>query len=86
MSLRNFSKGSVNTMFVAWHKAVRRLLKLSNMTHCNLLSRINSLLPIEIALEKQCVKCIPLCLNNNNLIIKSTSTSAFDCEVIILLS
>ena len=66
----------VNNMFVAWCKVVRRLWKLPNMTHRNLLTTINSSLPIEIALEKRCVKCIHSCLNSNNLIINSTSISA----------
>ena len=63
-------------MFVAWHKVVRKLQKLPNMTHCNFLSTINSSLPIEIAFEKRCAKVIHSCLNSNNLIIKTTSISA----------
>ena len=75
-SLWNYSKDRVNNMFVAWRKVVRKLLP--NMTHCNLLSTINSFLPIEIALEKRCAKpkLIHSCLNSNNMIIKSTSISA----------
>ena len=46
------------------------------MTHCKLLSTINSSLPIEIALEKRCAKFIYSCLNGNNLIIKTTAISA----------
>ena len=45
-SLWNYSKDRVNDMFVAWCKVVRRLWKVPNMTHCNLLSTINSSLPI----------------------------------------
>ena len=75
-SLWNYSKDRVNDMFVAWRKVVRRLWKVPNMTHCNLLSTINSSLPIEIALEKRCAKFIHSCLNGNNLIIKTTSISA----------
>ena len=45
------------------------------MTHCNLLSTINSSLPIAIDLEKRCAKFIHLCLNSNNFIIKTTSIS-----------
>ena len=63
-------------MFVAWRKVVRRIWKVPNTTHCNLLPTINSSLPIEIALEKRCAKFIHSCLNGNNLIIKSTSISA----------
>ena len=55
-----------------------RLWKLLNMTHCNLLPsiKLNSSLPIKIALEKRCAKFIHSCLNSNNLIIKTTSISA----------
>ena len=56
----------VNEMFVAWRKVVRRLWKLPNMTHCNLLLPINSSLPIKILLEKRCAKFIHSCLNSNN--------------------
>ena len=75
-SLWNYSKDRVNDMFVAWRKVVRRLWKLPNTTHCNLLSTINSSLLIEIALEERCAKFIHSCLNSNNLIIKTTSISA----------
>ena len=51
---------------------MRRLWKLPNMTHCNFLLKINSSLPIEIALEKRCAKFIHSCLNSNNLIVKNT--------------
>ena len=57
-SLWNYSKDRVNDMFVAWHKVVRRQWKVPKMTHCNLLSAINSSLPIEIALKKRCAKFI----------------------------
>ena len=46
------------------------------MTHCNLLSTINSSLPNEIALKKRCAIFIHSCLNSNNLIIKTRSISA----------
>ena len=57
-------------MFVAWRKVVHRLWKLPNMTHCNVVQTINSSLPIVIALEKRCAKCIHSCLNSHSLIIK----------------
>ena len=57
-SLWNYSKDRVNDMFVAWRKVVRRQWKVPNMTHCNLLSAINSSLPFEIALKKRCAKFI----------------------------
>ena len=52
--LWHYCKDRVKDMFVAWRKVMRRLWKLPNMTHCNLLPTINSSLPIKIALEKRC--------------------------------
>ena len=50
-SLRNYSKDSVNDMFVAKRKVVRRIWKLPSMTHCNLQPTLNCSPPIEIALR-----------------------------------
>ena len=61
-------------MFVA--SRAETIWKLPNMTHCNLLSTINSFLPIAIALEKRYAKFIHSCLNSKYLIIKTTSISA----------
>ena len=41
------------------------------MTHCNLLSTINSSFPTEIVLQKRCSKFIHSCLNSNNMIIQN---------------
>ena len=44
--LWNYSKHDVNHFYVAWRKTIRRLWKIPNTTHCNLLSSINSSKPI----------------------------------------
>ena len=36
--LWNYSKHDVNQFYVAWRKTIRRLWKIPNTTHCNLLS------------------------------------------------
>ena len=62
--------------FTAWRKSIRRLWKIPNTTHCNLLSSINSSVPIVINLERRCAKRIWSCLNNVNSIVKTIAKSA----------
>ena len=50
--LWNYSKHDVNQFYVAWRKTIRRLCKIPNTTHCNLLSSINSSEPILYKLGK----------------------------------
>ena len=45
-------------------------------THCNLLHTINNSLPIEISLEKRCVKSIWPCVNSENYVVKTISRLA----------
>ena len=75
-NLWNFSKPHVEDFYVAWRKVIRRLWKLPNLTHCNLLHTINNSLPINIILEKRCAKFIWSSLNSNNKIINSISRTA----------
>ena len=62
--------------FTAWRKSIRRLWKIQNTTHCNLLSSINSSVPIVINLERRCSKFIRSCLNSDNSIVKTIAKSA----------
>ena len=50
--------------------------KIPNTTHCNLLSSINSSVPIVINLERRCAKFIWTCLNSDNSIVKIIANSA----------
>ena len=52
--LWNYSKHDVNNFYVAWRKTTRRLWKIPNTTHCNLLSSINSSEPLVYKMEKKC--------------------------------
>ena len=47
-----------------------------NTTHCKYLHTINNSLPIDIVLEKRCLKFILSCINSNNTIVKSVCSSA----------
>ena len=62
--------------FTAWRKSIRRLWKIPNTTHCNLLSSINSSVPIVINLKRRCAKFIWSCLNSDNSIVKTIANSA----------
>ncbi len=75
-TLWNYCKSDVDYFYVAWRKTIRRLWKLPNTTHCNLLPSINDSLPIEITLEKRCIKFIWSSLNSKNSIVKNIALSA----------
>ena len=66
----NYSKHDVIMFFTAWQKSIRRLWKIPNTTHCNLLASINSSVPIVINLER-CAKFIWSCLNSDNHVVKN---------------
>ena len=59
--------------FTVWRKSIQRLLKIPN---CNLLSSINSSIPIVIYLERRCAKFICSCLNSDYSILKTIANSA----------
>ena len=56
-------------------------LENSNTTHCNLLSSINSSVPIVINIERRCAKFIWSCLNGDNSIVKTIANSAKSSSV-----
>ena len=58
--LWNYSKDDVDIFFTAWRKSIRQIWKVPNTTHCNLLSSINSSVPIIINLERCCVNLFGL--------------------------
>ena len=74
--LWNYSKHDVDMFFTAWRKSIRRIWKIPNTTHCNLLSSINSSVPIVINLERRCAKFIWSCLNSDHSIVKTIANSA----------
>ena len=56
---------------VAWRKAMRKVWKLPNLTHCNLLPVITNWLPLNIILEKRLLKFIWRIINSENRIINN---------------
>ena len=55
-TLRFNNKKHLKAIHVAWRKCIRRIWKLNSITHNDLLHNINNCLPIEILLEKWCIK------------------------------
>ncbi len=53
-------------LFVAWRKTIRRIWKINYRTHNNLLHHINNCLPIDIQLEKRCIKYIWNLINSEH--------------------
>ena len=68
-SLWCYSSKSVESFYVAWRKVVRRIWRLPNKTHCILLPSINNTLPIDVTLEKRCIKFIWSCINSENTVV-----------------
>ena len=67
--LWDYECGTAETFYVAWRKAMRRIWKLSNLTHCSLLPVIGDCLSIESILEKRFVKFLWNCFNSTNMTI-----------------
>ena len=71
-----FYDKSVKSFYVAWRRTIRKLWVLPNTTHCKFLHTITNSLPFDLMLEKRCLKFIWSCINSNNTIVKSVSSSA----------
>ena len=68
-----FNKTYLNKFYVAWRKAIRRIWKLPYRTHNNLLHLINLCLPIDVTLEKRCIKYTWNLINGENKLYDSIS-------------
>ena len=62
----NYEDKRIEKYYVAWRKAMRKVLRLPNVTHCNLLLVITNCLPLNILLEKRLPKCIWSIINSEN--------------------
>ena len=79
-----FYDRSVKCIYVAWRRTIKKLWALPNITHCKYLHTINNSLPIDLVLEKRCLKFIWPHINSNNIIVKSVSSSAimYSCSTL----
>ena len=57
---------SVERFYIAWRKTIRRIWRLDKITHNVLINLINRCLPINLILEKRCVKYIWNLFNNSH--------------------
>ena len=71
-----FFNNSVKLYYTAWRKVIRKAWCLSFTTHCRFLHTINNSLPIDVQLEKRCLKFLHSCLNSSNEVVKSISLSS----------
>ena len=51
--LWDYEDKRIEKYYVAWRQAMRKVWKLHNLTHCNLLPVITNCLPLHIILEKR---------------------------------
>ena len=60
-----YDKNLLEAFYVAWRKSLRRVWKISNVTHNNLLPFIHNCHPIDVILEKRCIKFVWSLYNSN---------------------
>ena len=67
---------SVERFYVAWRKTIRRIWRIDKRTHNVLTNIINGFLPINLMLEKRCIKFIWNFFNSTHELHKAV---AFNC-------
>ena len=60
-----YDKNQLEVFYVAWRKSLRRVWKISNVTHNYLLPSIHNCHPIDVILEKRCNKFVWSLYNSN---------------------
>ena len=71
---------SINRFYVAWRKTIRRIWHIDKRTHDSLLHTINKCLPINLLLEKRCIKFIWNLFNSSYELHKSIIRSSSIAE------
>ena len=61
-----YDKNSVNCIYVAWRKAIKKIWKIPNISHCRLLSYINDCNYIDSILERKCLRFLYNIFNSEN--------------------
>ena len=68
---------SVERFYIAWRKTIRRIWRLDKRTHNVLINLINRCLPINLILEKRCVKYIWNLFNSSHELHKTIVKNCF---------
>ena len=61
-SVLDFDSKLINKLYVAWRKAVRKLLKVPQRTHGYLLHGIENIVPVNVQLHKRLIRFTKLCV------------------------
>ena len=67
-----YDKYSVNSIYVAWRMAIRRIWKIPNISHCRLLHYINDCNYIDSFFERRCIRFLYNIFNSGNQLYAST--------------
>ena len=65
---KHYDNNLMELFYVAWRKSLRRVWKISNVTHNNLLPFILNSYPIEIILVKRCINLSGHCTMFNSIV------------------
>ena len=68
---------SVERFYIAWRKTIRRIWRLDKRTHNVLINLINRCLPINLILEKRCIKYIWNLFNSSHELHKAIVRNCF---------
>ena len=76
-----YDKNSVNCIYVAWRKAIRKIWKIPNISHCRLLPYINDCNHIDSILERRCILFLYNIFNGENqLYVSMIKYSLTNCD------
>ena len=75
--LWHLNNKSIERFYVAWRKTIRRIWRLDNRTHNALSNLINDCLPVNLMLEKRCIKFICNLFNSRYELHKSVVKYSF---------
>ena len=64
-------------VYIAWRKTVRRTWKINSRTHKVLINKINRCAPIDISLEKRCIKFVWSLFNSRYALYRRTVKISF---------
>ena len=72
-----FFNNFVKLYYTAWRKVIGKAWCLPFITHCRFLHTINNYLPIDVQLEKICLKYLHSCINSSNEVVKGINPTKF---------
>ncbi len=74
----------IQGLMTAWRVAIRRVWRIPWHTHCNLLPHIAGVMDPQLWLVKRCIKFINMCINSDNVIVRTISNMGCNSAYSIL--